>query len=114
MGPAIHVNRSEAVGATRFENVETLVLPIIQQLRAIGRRDLPHGARRFASDIRFVPDLDAVGKQRPGPGLKRNLTEFRLRRQERIGRFPHIGREEPEVRCVVRPCQGNVRGPDLP
>ena len=78
VSPAIHEDRPEAVRATGFENVEALVLPIVDQLRAVRRRDLPRASRRLAPHIGLVPDLDAIGKQRPGPRLKRNLAELRL------------------------------------
>ena len=101
MWPAVVENRPEAVGAAGLEDEQALVLTIVDELRAIGGGDLTRAARGFAAHVRFVADLDAVGEQRPGPGLKRNLTELRLGGEERIGRVPHVSGKQPEVFGLV-------------
>src|SRR5262245_13101766 len=97
MRSAVHINGAEAVSAARFEDVEPLRFAIIDELRAVRRRDLPRPGRRFASDVRLVADLHTIVKQRASPGLKRDLAEFGFRCHERIRSFARVGCEQAEV-----------------
>ena len=55
--------------------IHAAVHVILDELRAIRCPDLPRATGRLAPHIRLVADLNPIGKQRPGPRLKRNLAE---------------------------------------
>src|SRR5262245_12263334 len=97
MRPPIHITGSETMASSSFENIKTLLLAIVDELRAICRRNLTGASRRLASHVRFVSDLHSIIKQRSRPRLKRNLAELGLCCHEGIGGFARIGCEETEI-----------------
>src|SRR6516225_9156650 len=99
MSPAIHKNGPEAVRSAGFEDVEPFVFAIVYQLRTVSRRYFASSGGRFAAYIRFIPNLNAIGKHRPCPRLKRHLAQLWFRGKERVGRFSRVGGEESEIGC---------------
>src|SRR6516165_7685491 len=114
MSTAIHVNRTEAVCSTGFNNVETLKLGDLEKLCAIGSRDLPCSAGRFTSGVWFLSRLNANSEKASCPGLKWNLTQLGFGCKKWIGGFTRICSEESKVRCDVWPRERNLRRSRIP
>src|SRR5215831_11945735 len=77
MLPSIHIDDMETVGTAIVEDVETLKLRYIEDLKSVCGRPLPRTRRGFAARVGLV--LQEIGvpiiDERPRPILQRNIVD---------------------------------------
>src|SRR5882672_10193937 len=89
MRAAVHVDDAEGVRPADVEDVEALDLGQLDELDAVGREELPRGARRLAARVRLeLVHLPRV-VERARPRLERHGVERGNRRCDAELRRPH-------------------------